>query len=296
MTESLRVMIRALSRPLEPVDAQCSYHLQPLHGVRAVLFDIYGTLLISASGDIDADSAMDQSAAFREAVEGLNVPLDVSGSDAVETLVSLIREQHAMRRSQGIEYPEVDIREIWRTALRRWHADGRLGCAIDDVDVERLAVAYEMRVNPVWPMPDALACLEHLRDNGYTLGVVSNAQFYTPVVVETLMDRSWLDLGFHPSLQFYSYQRGCAKPGLDLYEDAAGMLDKIGISPNETVYVGNDMLNDILPAQTVGFRGILFAGDRRSLRQREDDARTASIKPAAVVTQLSQLADVVRPT
>ena len=49
------------------------------------------------------------------------------------------------------------------------------------------------------------------------------------------------------------------------------------------------MLNDVLPAKQVGFRTALFAGDRRSLRQREDDLRVSKIVPDLVLTELGQL-------
>ena len=62
-----------------------------------------------------------------------------------------------------------------------------------------------------------------------------------------------------------------------------------GIAPDETVYVGNDMLNDIGPAHKVGFRTALFAGDARSLRRRENDPVCAGVKPDFIVSHLQQV-------
>ncbi|MEQ8837627.1 MAG: HAD family hydrolase, partial [Lacipirellulaceae bacterium] len=62
------------------------------------------------------------------------------------------------------------------------------------------------------------------------------------------------------------------------------------ITPAETLYVGNDMRNDIWPAAKVGFKTALFAGDERSLRLREDEPnRDQRPEPDAVVTELDQL-------
>ena len=44
--------MRALCRPLLPEPSGERARLVPLPGIRAVLFDVYGTLLISGSGDI----------------------------------------------------------------------------------------------------------------------------------------------------------------------------------------------------------------------------------------------------
>lgn len=57
----------------------------------------------------------------------------------------------------------------------------------------------------------------------------------------------------------------------------------------EALYVGNDMLNDILPANREGFQTCLFAGDRRSLRLREQDPRCAGVAPTEVVGSLREL-------
>jgi putative hydrolase of the HAD superfamily len=53
------------------------------------------------------------------------------------------------------------------------------------------------------------------------------------------------------------------------------------------------MLNDILPAQTTGFRTALFAGDKRSLRLRRDNPRCSNLKPDMVLTDLVQLVELL---
>ena len=63
--------------------------------------------------------------------------------------------------------------------------------------------------------------------------------------------------------------------------------DKLG--PAEVLAVGNDMLNDVLPARETGFRTALFAGDARSLRLREGDPRLDVFSPDLVLTDLDQL-------
>ena len=45
-------IFRRHARPLEPIAADAAWLLPRLEGVRAVMFDIYGTLLISASGEV----------------------------------------------------------------------------------------------------------------------------------------------------------------------------------------------------------------------------------------------------
>ena len=49
------------------------------------------------------------------------------------------------------------------------------------------------------------------------------------------------------------------------------------------------MLNDIYPAKQLGFQTALFAGDKRSLRLRTDDARCINLSADLVLTDLGQL-------
>ncbi len=142
-------------------------------------------------------------------------------------------------------------------------------------------------------MPHLRKCLGDLLLGGQNLGIISNAQFFTPLVLLALMDETLEDLGFRSDLQYYSYKSGFAKPGTGLFELAAGGLDSIGIAPGEVIFVGNDMLNDILPASKVGFSTALFAGDNRSLRRREGDPRVGQTFPNIVLTDLAQLAECV---
>jgi putative hydrolase of the HAD superfamily len=138
-------------------------------------------------------------------------------------------------------------------------------------------------------MPGMLECLHRLRDAGLRLGIVSNAQFYTPLLFPALVERSIEQCGFEPDLCVFSFEHGVAKPGTAIYDRAIERLAGEGIAPAETLYVGNDMLNDIAPAAALGMRTALFAGDGRSLRWRENDARVAGLSADLILTDLAAL-------
>ena len=161
--------------------------------------------------------------------------------------------------------------------------------SFERAELERLAVEYEARANPVWPMPGLTACLRSLRKNRLLLGIISNGQFYTQELFPALLGQRAEFWGFDSELQYYSYQHGRAKPAPELYEMAARALRRRGVKPAGVLYAGNDMLNDIRPARAVGFRTALFAGDARSLRLRQGDPQLDGISPDVVLTALAQL-------
>ncbi|MFH0881195.1 MAG: HAD family hydrolase [Lentisphaerota bacterium] len=260
--------------------------------VRAVLFDFYGTLFVSASGDIDPES--EQPAALREALESAGICLhdsSAAGACLADYSAAILKTRAGLQRA-GIEYPEVDIRMIWSRLVKAWVADGRCMGSCEPAFVDRIAVEYECRVNPVWPMPGLLDVLRELAAKDIKIGLVSNAQFYTPLMFEALAGRSLAAAGFNPKLMVYSFEEREAKPSRRLFEKVArACRDEYAIGPEQILYVGNDMLKDILPAQSLGMKTILFAGDQRSLRRRAEDPRCRGITPDGVVTDLAQIAE-----
>lgn len=125
------------------------------------------------------------------------------------------------------------------------------------------------------------------------MGLISNAQFYTVYLFKWLLGAAPEDLGFQPGLIFLSYQTGYAKPSPELFQRAADALNKMNIQTQAVLFMGNDMLNDILPAKRAGFKTALFAGDKRSLRLRKDDPRCRNQSADIVLTDLIQLFDFI---
>ena len=139
------------------------------------------------------------------------------------------------------------------------------------------------------PMPHLKETLDACRNHRLLMGIISNAQFYTPYLFEWFLNNPIPDLGFHSDLVLLSYEFGCAKPSPLLFNKAAKSLKAMSIPRKAVLFVGNDMLNDMYPAKQTGFKTALFAGDKRSLRLREDDPRCENLSPDLVLTDLTQL-------
>lgn len=219
----------------------------PFPGIKAVLFDVYGTLLASGAGDLHPDPAL---------------------RAAIDTA-------HA---ASPHPFPEVEIREI--------HAAMHPGLSREEI--EELALRHERSVNPTEAIPGAVETLLGMRDLGISLGLVSNAQFYTLPELERCLG-SLESLGIDPGLCVFSYEHRRAKPDVFLFEMARDRLLARGIPAGEVIYIGNDVRNDIEPAAQAGFRTVLFAGDALRLRGRPLDDCGA----AAVLTDLRDLLPIV---
>jgi putative hydrolase of the HAD superfamily len=288
--DSLIKRIKEMSRPLEPVPTGMQIDLHPIDGVETVLFDIYGTLLISGSGDVGTAAATDSAEALRQSLRaaGYEGDLERAGELGPKMMQAEIRLWHEEAKQNGFEYPEVEISRVWKNIIQKFQSLEILKTNDDDEKILRLTVEYEFRVNPTWPMPGALETLQNLKARGFKLGIVSNAQFYTPLILEALFGQSVEELGFDPALCVWSYKELRAKPDVRLFQT----LDK-KIDLSKTLYVGNDMLNDIWTATQAGCQTVLFAGDKRSLRLREQDSRCKKLNPTAIVDDLQQITEMV---
>jgi len=251
--------------------------------LRCVLFDIYGTLFISGSGDI---SLTGQSSLQMEAIRLLLNKYGISKTPRtlLDELHSAVKARHSELRNQGIDFPEVRIDRIWQQVLQ----------ADDHNTVRQFAVEFELISNPVYPMPNLTDLLSICRQRGLLMGIISNAQFYTPYLFKWFLDSDPQGLGFDSDLIFFSYKFEKAKPSAALFEMAAEKLMERKLPPATVLYLGNDMLNDIYPAKMVGFKTALFAGDKRSLRLRAADPRCRDLAPDLVVTDLGQLMQLIR--
>jgi len=282
-------LARTLLHPLEPLPAGMRPRPGRLEGVRCILFDIYGTLLGSAAGDVGTvqESYREDAASEALTAAGLTIHNQQALSEVVARLPEMIRRSHA---ASDEEFPEVDIRRIWADLLRELIERRLVSGTVDAHAVQRAALVFECYTNPVWPMPGAADLLERLCGRGFLLGLVSNAQFYTPLVMEAAFGSDLAGLGFRLDLCAFSYACGVAKPSARIFDPVLRALkDYYGLLPERCAYVGNDMLNDMQPAFRLGMKTVLFAGDRRSLRLREDDPRCRNIRTDAVITSLKQL-------
>lgn len=275
-------LIRRLCTPLTPTAANTEVRLGVLPDLRAVLFDVYGTLLVSTADSLQGRGAAPPRA-FAESLRAARIVCDAT-LPGEEVLWRGVEEARHAARDAGEPHPEVDIRAVWRDVLNALQRRGLVSEPVTEDQIATAAVEFECRTNPVWPMPHALEAITALHARGLVLGVVSNAQFYTPHVLEALLGASLTDLGFHPRVRVWSYEHGVGKPSSALWREAARRLRaEAGLNPSQALAIGNSGTHDVAPAAATGFRTALFAGDTRAYRP------AAGVRAELVLTDLAQL-------
>lgn len=297
LKEKIIDIIRLNSTQIDPFPTKEKENLVKSGTIKSIIFDIYGTLLISASGDIGTVKSSSKSETFLNSLKksGITVIEANAGKKGLEYLYQEIESSHIASKKKGIEYPEVLITEIWKIVISKLKSDKMIDVETTN-EVSLLAATYfECSNNPVWPMPDLVEVLNILKKENIVLGIISNAQFYTPLLFPAITGFSLEELGFDSKLIQFSYKNGEAKPSLNMFKsEIIELKSKYDIDPSNTLYIGNDMLNDIYSAKMTGMKTALFAGDARSLRLRETNPKVSGIKPDFTVTKLIQIPGMVK--
>lgn len=283
-----RRMLARLLGPMSIVHTSLPLRWRPTTA-KVVIFDVYGTLLSSAAGDVGSEVAGDDGETFVCALNDAGIIGTPLNSRLCSGLIEqTVQEARRARMAQGVDHPEVDILEVWRCVLDRLGMDG-----VDQSTLRLAALAYECRVNPVWPMPGLSMTLDALAGAGVEMGILSNAQFYTPLLLEYFLGGSLQHIGLCSDLLRWSYLEGVGKPSMEFFVGMQQQVTQRGGAPHHVLYVGNDMRKDILPARQVGWQTVLYAGDTRSLRLLPDCSARAGQEPDMVIHRLDQLIDIL---
>ncbi|MBU4283844.1 MAG: HAD hydrolase-like protein [Nanoarchaeota archaeon] len=222
--------------------------------IKAIIFDIYGTLL--KQGDLENSLAKKEMLLKAFSKIKKKYKLKSTPNELLDLFVSSIDRIHRIKKARGIKSPEVKIEKIWAMILKK------IDYRFDKNFLFKIAYEHNCMTGKRALYPNVILTLKKLKEKGLKLGIVSNAQFYTEMDMNSLLSKdldikSLYDL-FDKNLVFMSYKLGYSKPNPKAFIILKEKLKKIGIKPNETLYIGNDMIKDVLTAKKQSFKTCLF--------------------------------------
>jgi putative hydrolase of the HAD superfamily len=228
---------------------------------KVIFWDVYGTLVAAPRGNLD--SLLQREAELRGVFERTvkNFGLAVVPARLHDLFLRGIQAEREARVAQGVAHPEVRIDEIWFKLLEKFQPEEP-----PTINFAReVALFFQRQANPTQLQPHAFDVLNTLGQRGLRHGIISNAQFYTPIELSALLREEsacavcTYESMFDPLLVFFSFDLGVAKPDLAIFGRAVEALTRENVMPDDCVFVGNSLVNDIAPAQHIGFRTVLFA-------------------------------------
>ncbi|HUI91890.1 MAG TPA: HAD family hydrolase [Chitinivibrionales bacterium] len=254
-----------------------------LADIRVALFDVYGTLVNYWKRVFATEAGRQHAvlAAFDKVIDRFGIkkylvemnpdePPEKTLSDLYHGLISL---KHGLAAEKNIEFPEVRIEDIWEAILlmleRHGYDPSGLALGKGSDFLRCMAYCYNFFAFNRGLYPGVADALQRLKEENILLGILSNAQFYTPIDLSLfLRDQSNGDIDdysrlFEHDFVFFSFEYGVSKPNSLLFRKLFDALYQHQILPSQALLVGNDLVSDIKPAQEAGMKTAFFTGDNR---------------------------------
>jgi FMN phosphatase YigB (HAD superfamily) len=211
--------------------------------IRAVILDVYKTMLEVLPVRSDPEVRWQVLARARfGAAAGLSFAEFSTRCDRI------IAREHARAQSVGILHPEIFWPDVVGEALPEL-------ASLPTVERDEVLFQQQMLFRSVRLMAGVPEALQLLRERGVPLGIASNAQPYTLRELESSMDESGLaQPDFVRELCFWSFEHGFSKPDPHVFRLLTARLQARGVSPGETLMVGDRLDNEIEPARAQGWR------------------------------------------
>ena len=211
--------------------------------IRAVIFDVYGTLLEVGPPPSEADARWQS--LFRDLLHSAP-PLERLDFSIVSSQV--IARHHAAARARGIRWPEVHWPSVVAEVVPELTRLSRP--AQEEFLFRHIQTGHTTRMTA-----ETAATLRGLKERECLLGIASNAQAYTLRELREALAPHGLGFDlFERGLCFWSFEHGFSKPDPHVFQILGARLVALGVSPRQTLMVGDRLDNDIEPARRHGWQ------------------------------------------
>jgi HAD superfamily hydrolase (TIGR01662 family) len=237
--------------------------------IEAIIFDVGNTLRIV----VEDSEFMYESK--RQLVDLIGPPMSPDQFfEHLEARYSILRK-HA--KDSLIEVSE---KEMWT----RW--------MLPDYPAEKVA-PLAGKLTRLWrdcdgrrvPRPDVTTVVMELHNRGYKLGIIANT-----ITESEIPD--WLEsdqLTNYFDIVILSSKIGIRKPNPEIYLEAAR---RIGVSPRNCAYVGDNPVRDVEGSQAAGYGMVILLHEPETLKK---EPPTDGHRPDRTINELSELLDIYQP-
>jgi hypothetical protein len=294
--------------PPQPEPIKAKPHVARLPGVRAVLWNVYGTLLAIPFGELlfEHPQPFVMHMALEKTIKEFKMWGSMSRkpgapSEYGEHLYRTQLDEQRLAPSPVEKYPEVLAERVWEGVIKKlfqkeYNFDAAFYGSLNEYS-RKVAYFFHASLQGTAAYRGADRALRAVADAGLAQGLCGDGQCFTAVQLQRGLDGLTggvrLDDLVPPPFQVLSCDVRGKKPSERLFRQALDRLAAKGIGPGEVLHVGSRVEKDILPAKRLGLRTALFAGDRTSLDATTEQLKDRACRPDVLLTELSQIADVV---
>jgi len=240
--------------------------------ITTVTFDLWQTLLLD---ELDLGHAR---ALVR--LEGAQAAIATAGKEFsiehVRSAYDSCFQQCRNIRDKGLD---VDFRE--QVSIFVDHIEPGLANGLDRIVMDEIADIYadSFLAHPPPAHVDALTVLQGVKDMGLKMGLISNTGMTPGFTFRHYMEeRGMLDY-FHTLI--FSDEVKLAKPANEIFTIA---LEALGATPEQTIHVGDHVINDVVGPKRCGMKTIWISGFYE-----RDDPNDPESEPDITVTGLTEV-------
>jgi FMN phosphatase YigB (HAD superfamily) len=210
---------------------------------RALISDIYNTLL--EVGPPPADAAERWKFLWEDLLAD---PARLTLEEFAAACEKIIAREHESAIRVGVQNPEIYWPVVAKEALPEL-------ARLAERESDEFLYQHAQLQRTVCLMPGAGEVLGKLEETRVLLGLASNCQPYTLRELDDALASAKLSRAvFKPELCFFSFAAGFSKPNPHAFRLLRAQLHACGISPADTLLVGDRLDNDIEPARSHGFQ------------------------------------------
>jgi hypothetical protein len=296
-------------------------HLSKLAGVRAVTWNVYGTLLAISQGDLLFEHPHEfiMNAALDKTIQEFKMWASMSRKPGQPS--DYLKQKYQQYLSEqlslvwrgpptggslaagpgGEKYPEAASDRLWESILKMllqkdYKFDAGFFGALNEYS-RKIAYFFHASLQGTACYPGAAAVLKPLRDAGLVQTLLADGQCFTMVQLQRGLRAQDPELScaavFDGQAEGLSYGVRGRKPSERLFRHTLAALAEQGITPAQVLHVGSRLAQDIIPAKRLGMRTALFAGDKASLQATPEQLKESASRPDVLLTELNQLIEVV---
>jgi FMN phosphatase YigB (HAD superfamily) len=283
-------------------------HLVRLPDIRAVTWNVYGTLLSLAGGELyfEHPDKFVMDVALDKTIQEYKMWASMSRRPGQPT--EHLREVYGLQLAEqrmapfgGEKYVEVLADRLWETFIKKllqkdYKFDAGKYGSLNEFS-RKVAYFFHASLQGTACYPGTAEALGHVKESGRLQGIIGNTQCFTMVQLARGLSRqdprAKVDELIDTDVSAFSHEVRLRQPSEKLYRHALTALSKRGISPDQVLHIGPRILLDIVPARRLGMKTGLFAGDKASLQVTAEQLKEPTSRPDVLLTELTQIADVL---
>ena len=279
--------------------------IKPLPGIKAVTWNVYGTLLRITDGDLLMLPAQQirMQVALEKTIQEFNMwqSMTRKAGNPWEHLLTqykdVLQEMQLTVPAKKGDVGQVSSTKLWRKLISRleqkdYQYDVEFYGDANEY-AEKVAFFFHSCLQGVAAMDNAAQVVKAIAEAGIVQGILSDGQPFTLTQLLRAFQATTklppLGRLFAAECVVLSCDVGVKKPSRTLFATAAEAFGRQGLEPAEVLYVSNRWPDDLTVAKQLGFRTALFAGDKNSVQANAEELLTSELRPDRLLTELTQI-------